>query len=191
MNSVVAGPGVTLVSGVLTITGTNGNDWVEVERVGNQYRVKANFLTGSGVYFNVNSVQSILVNVLDGNDDVEIGSTVLIPATLNGGDGNDELSGGNGANTINGGAGNDEITGGSANDIIYAGIGNKMTKSKVNPETMSFTAATETMKSKGVPETTCCSVKQATMNSKAMTETTSYPEVRATTNWKGTTAVTC
>jgi Ca2+-binding RTX toxin-like protein len=68
-------------------------------------------------------VTSISVDAGAGNDVVKIGDGVTIAATINGGDGNDELSGGAGADTINGGAGNDRLNGGAGRDVLNGDSG--------------------------------------------------------------------
>jgi hypothetical protein len=49
-----------------------------------------------------------------------------IATTLNGGDGNDNLSAGNVGTTLNGGNGNDNLTGGPGNDVLNGGAGDDM-----------------------------------------------------------------
>jgi Ca2+-binding RTX toxin-like protein len=62
------------------------------------------------------------INGGDGND-VITGAGSTVPLTINGGAGNDNLTGGGAADTIDGGAGNDTITGGGGNDQLTGGAG--------------------------------------------------------------------
>ncbi len=117
-------PGVVLSNGVLRITGTNSNDELEVERVLDNIVVITNFTSPSRRTFAANTVQSLDIRLFDGNDEVELASSITIPSTIDGGRGNDEIAGGSATNTIWGGPGNDEIVGGSSADIIYGGDGN-------------------------------------------------------------------
>jgi Ca2+-binding RTX toxin-like protein len=73
------------------------------------------------------------VNGGPGNDSIELGKAVEVPATLRGGDGNDllvgglgndKLVGGPGDDTLTGRAGDDALYGGSGNDSLYGGLGN-------------------------------------------------------------------
>ena len=54
----------------------------------------------------------------EGNDTIEIDSSVTVPVEMEGGEGNDTLQGGSGDDTIRGGSGNDTIEGGAGADRI-------------------------------------------------------------------------
>ncbi|HEX4369448.1 MAG TPA: hypothetical protein VH023_21605 [Rhodopila sp.] len=117
-------------TGVLTVTGTDGNDRINITMRRGMLQVSERSSSTSGSSttttrtndkFDATTVKSIIVNALGGNDDVEIGPRISIAATLNGGDGNDTLIGGAGNDTINGDAGNDYIDGGAGNDILSGG----------------------------------------------------------------------
>src|SRR5438045_3442052 len=116
--------------GVLTVTGTDGDDIISVKAAKDSTGaailvVTENVKPAEGEdwgtptvsTFLQSDVTSIVVNAGAGNDNVAIGgrrgTAVSTPATLNGGDGNDVLTGGGGADLINGDAGNDKITGGA------------------------------------------------------------------------------
>jgi RTX calcium-binding nonapeptide repeat (4 copies) len=85
---------------------------------------------GSADYsFARSDVDAIDVRMGDGNDVARIddanGSfTNTIPATISGGDGDDTLTGGLGAETFRGGDGNDTVVGGKGADTGYLGDGN-------------------------------------------------------------------
>ncbi len=123
VNSVGPVTGVTLINGVLTITGTSDCDIVLIEKICSQYVVLTNFTSPAAMFFNVSDVSRIAVDVLGGHDLVMIGCSVSAPATILGGDGHDILMGGGGPNTIDGGIGGDAIVGGSSDDMIDGGSG--------------------------------------------------------------------
>ncbi len=112
----------SLVGGVLTVTGTNGNDTIALAISGPNIKVSQ---TGAAnKFFATGSVQKIVVNALGGKDSVTIGSTITKPATLNGGAGNDTLTGGGGNDMLNGGDDNDVLHGGAGKDALFGGNGN-------------------------------------------------------------------
>ncbi len=69
----------------------------------------------------MNPILRIYGDAGEGTNFVKIDKSVTIPATLVGGDGNDELRGGSGPNRIVGRGGRDLLIGGVLNDIIVAG----------------------------------------------------------------------
>lgn len=104
----------------LSATGTSGNDVVRVENVGGEVRVTLN---GSIVARRaLTRVSQVRITTLGGNDNV----TVLgdIPCSVDGGTGNDTLSGGDAADLIYGGDGDDSLSGGAGVDTIYGNFGN-------------------------------------------------------------------
>ena len=128
VSAVTSGPGVTLINGVLKIVATNGNDTLQINKVGNQYQIVGSFLTPTVIRYSVSQVQSIEIDMLAGNDHVNINDSVKIPVTVRGGDGNDDIKGGGGNDLIYGGGGNDDIDAGSGNDVVYADAGNDEVK---------------------------------------------------------------
>jgi Ca2+-binding RTX toxin-like protein len=97
-------------------TGTT-NDTIVVQRSAVNSAYLEVFVNGhrqfTGRY---DTVGKIVVNGLNGNDTITIGSTVTIPTTIDGGAGNDSITGGGGSDTLVGGSGNDVY--------IYAGASN-------------------------------------------------------------------
>ena len=75
-------------------------------------------------------VNAITVHALGGNDDVRVGSGIrdvagnLIGVTVDAGNGNDRVEGGDGADHIDAGGGNDGVRGGGGDDTIRCGSGN-------------------------------------------------------------------
>ena len=123
VTAVNSGPGVTLVNGVLRIVGTNGHDNLQINKVGNQYQIVGCFLTPNVNRYSVSQVQSIEIEMLGGNDHVNVNDSVLIPVTIRGGDGCDSLDGGGGNDLIYGGAGNDELEGDEGHDVLFGEAG--------------------------------------------------------------------
>ncbi len=144
----ITGVGLT-PSGQLQIIGTNGRDNIDVRRVDNLLRVYTKFnqpdkrngwddeddeddendnsipdSSHRRYDFNLALVTSIQIVAFDGSDHIEISSRVLIPATIDGGRGNDFIRGGAGNDTIIDMWGNNHIHAGSGNDIVTCGDGN-------------------------------------------------------------------
>jgi Ca2+-binding RTX toxin-like protein len=109
----------------LQVTGDTGATPNDVVRITQQdaatIRVEEN---GVVTFFNTNSVARIVVNAGTGNDTVNISPAVTKNAVIDGGAGDDDLSGGSGNDVINGGAVNASVNGGSGNDVLDAGAGN-------------------------------------------------------------------
>jgi len=131
-------------AGLLTITGTSGDDKISMVRVKATKTKPAMLIVtekvtavksdGLGTLatlettnFTLAAVKSILVNAGNGNDSVSVagGRTyhVAIPSTINGEAGNDSLTGGDANDVINGGKGDDLITGGAGNDRLFGNDG--------------------------------------------------------------------
>jgi Ca2+-binding RTX toxin-like protein len=121
--------GAVLSNGILTITGTEAPDLIEVQiRQNDPSRVKVEINNlGFEQRFSRAAVTKIVVNALGGNDAVEIGKDdepVAIRAELNGGAGNDELDGGASGDILRGGDGADDLDGERGNDRIFGNGGN-------------------------------------------------------------------
>jgi Ca2+-binding RTX toxin-like protein len=111
------------VGGTLFVTGTDGNDLINVVATGNRLTIYFGGLpVGS---FAVADVTLIRVDAKAGDDVVQSSlrfferSRVEIDMEIFGGDGNDILIGGNGDDIIHGGAGNDLIMGGQGHDQLF------------------------------------------------------------------------
>ena len=110
-------------TGVVRIEGTNADDDVRLRvqdsnlviRIGNDERSVA-----------LNRVSRITVELFGGNDRFQIDDPdgVLPGVAVDGGDGDDDLAGGEKADTIDAGAGNDRISGNGGDDLINGGDGN-------------------------------------------------------------------
>lgn len=136
-------------AGVLTVTGTAGNDVVDIslnrngeivvvenvrpDRPGTPPSTAAASSrparpTPTVTKFAAASVKSILVNAGEGNDLVKVGPTARqgqtqLNAVLNGEAGNDHLLAGGGNDLVNGGDGDDLIVGGPGSDTLNGDAG--------------------------------------------------------------------
>jgi Ca2+-binding RTX toxin-like protein len=120
---------VHLVDGVLTVTGTTGDDRIEI--FGQPSESATAFVRMNGeivAQFQLNEFDRIRVDALGGNDYVNLrGNRVQTEivmseaAHLEGAAGNDTLIGGSGNDTIVGGNGKDLLLGGDGDDAIGGG----------------------------------------------------------------------
>jgi len=119
----------TLASGVLTVTGTAGNDRISVAPKGTDLNVLVGKTKST---FKAADVKSLVVKSLAGNDLIDLAKSP-VAATVDAGDGNDIVIGTAKADVVTAGkgndyvfalAGNDTVTGGDGNDVISAGAGN-------------------------------------------------------------------
>ena len=108
-------------NGVLTITGGDGDDQVDVS-IDDNGMISVTGSLGTEV-FDPADVDSVFIDMGAGDDTVSLGNDVVINAIINGGDGNDCIHGGGGDDTIRGGDGNDWISGRDGNDILVGGEG--------------------------------------------------------------------
>jgi pimeloyl-ACP methyl ester carboxylesterase len=111
---------VNLADGLLDIAGTDQTDSIGVETVDTYVRVTVN---GEKSLFPAGDVQQINIDGYDGNDIIAIIDDIVIPAMINGGQGNDRIFAGGGNDVIDGGDGDDKITGAGGNDSLSGGAG--------------------------------------------------------------------
>ncbi len=114
----------TLANGVLTVTGTNGNDIIELDRkTATELKVE---IGTSEQKFDFTKITRIVVNALGGNDIVEVNQRNTIPfgVEIHGGDGRDTIEGSLGPDKIFGESGNDVLEGRDGNDTISGGTHN-------------------------------------------------------------------
>ena len=134
----------TLAGGALTITGTPNADRVLVAPVMSRiYVIETTITPGENgarptitttrTSFARADVKSIEANLGDGNDRIVVNDfhffsrgQTPIPATLNGGGGNDYLVSGGGDDTLNGGDGNDVLIADGGKDTLNGGAGNDL-----------------------------------------------------------------
>lgn len=114
-----------VVDGTLFVGGTDGNDRINIVPKGPQKTGKAAvkvLMNGAsqGVF---RGVQAIQVFAQGGDDRVNVAGAIRVPATLDGGPGNDRLKGGAGKDLLLGGDDNDHLNGHTNNDVLIGGTG--------------------------------------------------------------------
>src|SRR4051794_29575590 len=126
-NVALAGPPVTFDGGegqdTTRYDGSAADDEIGIARNG---AAAATFAGGSAVVNTSSTVESLIVDGLDGNDTIagQNGIATITTLTLDGGSGNDTLRGGDGADTLNGGLGADFADGNIGADRALLGPGN-------------------------------------------------------------------
>jgi Ca2+-binding RTX toxin-like protein len=121
----ILGQGTLQIGGTLYIVGGNTtNDIVAITMCGSQIMVLATFNSNNPMYFNASTITDIQVRTRGGNDIVVTTPNVTKTMTIDGGAGNDLLTGGGGRNVLIGGTGNDILYGAAGDDILFGGVGN-------------------------------------------------------------------
>jgi Ca2+-binding RTX toxin-like protein len=121
-----------LEEGVLTIKGTNKADAIALRLSEFSPRVLQVDVGDDGTAdfeFNTADLTRIIVKAGNGDDTVRIDESNgvfsdVIPTTLEGGNGDDSLTGGSGAGTLHGGNGNDRLAGGNGDETLFGDNGN-------------------------------------------------------------------
>jgi len=117
--------GTLLINGVLYVVGSNTqNDIVLISQCGGTINVWATFNDDNPVSVNASDVTEIQVRTRGKNDIVLTTPNVTTIMTIDGGSGNDLLTGGGGRNLILGGTGNDALYGTDGDDVLLGGTGN-------------------------------------------------------------------
>jgi Ca2+-binding RTX toxin-like protein len=119
-----------------TMDGDEGEDTVQVNGapVGDAFEIgpageRVTFTRTNLISFTLSiSSENLVVNGLDGDDIMTgtLGLSGLISMTLNGGNGNDQISGGDGIDRLNGDADNDILIGFKGNDLMNGGPGDDL-----------------------------------------------------------------
>jgi Ca2+-binding RTX toxin-like protein len=128
---VVLGPGVTVIGSQLyCVGGTTKNDQIQVNPVGSS----STGSTGVKVQASLNGVNTqttysqsfttINVFLQGGNENIQLANSLTINAVVTAGNGNDNVTVGNGNNIVTVGNGNDDIQAGSGSNTVMAGDGN-------------------------------------------------------------------
>ncbi|HVK10443.1 MAG TPA: hypothetical protein VM597_16870, partial [Gemmataceae bacterium] len=118
-------PSVTFSNGVLTITGTDGRDKVEVREVGDRLVVKGQTITVNGEQVRsipAADVTRIAVSTGAEDDRIDLRNT-SVPAVIDAGTGRDRVRSGSGDDTITGGSGDDWLRGGRGDDAVRGDAG--------------------------------------------------------------------
>ncbi len=109
----------------VTVNGTGGNDQIQVVGAGSSVTV-----TGLAAQVSITGAEGandvLTVNAGSGNDVINAQTlpAATIKLVIDGGAGNDTITGSQGADTLIGGTGNDMVTGGQGNDVADLGDGN-------------------------------------------------------------------
>jgi Ca2+-binding RTX toxin-like protein len=117
----------TLRNGSLTVDGTNAEDKITLRLQAAAVQVDFGDDGTPDFSFSAADVNAIGVNAGNADDTVrvdETGGAFTIPVTIDGGNGNDNLSGGSGDDTLVGGNGDDILNGGAGTDTLQGGNGN-------------------------------------------------------------------
>ena len=110
----------SLDGGILTVAGTDGADSITVglNSAGTRYSVNIN---GDAQTFNVSAVNKLVINAGAGNDKVQFNERngrLTVSPTIDGGDGNDRITGSTRKDKVTGGRGRDFILGAKGNDRL-------------------------------------------------------------------------
>lgn len=122
--------GVGVVGNTLYVVGTDGDDQVSINQTGNGLlKVHASFLADPDEPRIIDpsdypgGISHIFMILCGGDDHATISDRVMLPAIIDGGDGDDHLKAGDGGAVLLGGNGSDMLLSGSGNDILIGGSG--------------------------------------------------------------------
>jgi Ca2+-binding RTX toxin-like protein len=111
-------------TGVLAETGDNRGSTITTSRnAAGQIFVNGGAVSIDGGQPTLDNTKEIVVSGGNGDDTISLDNVALPPAQLFGGNGNDVLTGGSGADQLFGGNGDDTLNGGDGNDILDGGAG--------------------------------------------------------------------
>ena len=119
---------VTMRDGVLTVMGTNQNDWIELDQGAAAGEVVVKNI-GDGEASAFTGVKAVVVSGKGGNDRLAVAPGLIglnggpIDVVAKGGGGDDHLTGGDGNDTLKGGRGNDRLEGEGGDDRLIGGAG--------------------------------------------------------------------
>lgn len=124
-NTISVRPDPLAAGNALYVYGTIYADSLKVTRQGNTNTFKFWLNTNAAYIFNADTtpVNRIYVFGSAGNDQLDVGASMHIPAIIDGGTGNDKLFGGAADDLLLGRAGNDTLLGFSGRDLIIGGVG--------------------------------------------------------------------
>jgi Ca2+-binding RTX toxin-like protein len=124
INVVASTQGTSLESGTLLVTGGTANDTAFVTVTGNTISVNASVNGTNPFVASLSAVQSLVIDLGGGSDIFVAPSNLNVPMTVLGGEGNDLITTGGGADLIEGGAGVDIVYSAGGDDVILGGDGN-------------------------------------------------------------------
>jgi Ca2+-binding RTX toxin-like protein len=115
------------VSGLLSVIGDDANETITTSRdAAGNILVNAGAVSIVGGQPTVANTTDIVESGGSGDDTISLGNAVLPAARLSGGNGNDVLTGGTGADELFGDNGNDTLNGGDGNDTLFGGNGDDL-----------------------------------------------------------------
>src|SRR5271166_88569 len=103
----------TLSGGILSITGDNGRNVIEVAPNATQSAIVVSDFGNVVVQFDPNAVENLEIVTGNGQNSVVIDPSLLQPAIVNLGNGSETVYAGGGPTAVFGGSGNDKIFAGS------------------------------------------------------------------------------
>jgi Ca2+-binding RTX toxin-like protein len=113
------------VTGLLSATGDNHDNTITVSHdAAGAILINGGAVPVVGGTPNVANTTQIQLSGRGGDDVITADSSLTVPVTIDGGGGDDTITGGGGADILYAGAGNDIVTGGRGNDTAFLGAGN-------------------------------------------------------------------
>lgn len=138
----------TLANGVLTVTGTSGDDHITVSlHPGDNSRLDVDD-NGTTSTFNLSDVDKVEVHAGKGNDVVDVdqaNGAVTKPIEMFGGQGDDSLTGGDGDDSLHGGMGHDLMDGDAGDDSLDGGRGHDEMHGGKGDDTLNGDAGDDSM----------------------------------------------
>jgi len=110
----------------LVINGTANDDFIQVTKVDHSSKIEVSIDSRHFHFdqtYDTTGFDRIIIYGLAGNDDIEVGNRVLLPAIIFGSSGDDHIEAGGGPTLMVGGSGNDHLEGGPGDDILIGGTG--------------------------------------------------------------------
>ncbi len=111
----------TLTNGVLNVTSLSAPSTIGLSLASGTYTVTENGLTPET--FTASPVTQINIQGSSGNDSITVDASVTLGVSIQGGPGDDTITGGSGNDTLCGGQGSDSISGDQGDDSIKGGAG--------------------------------------------------------------------
>jgi Ca2+-binding RTX toxin-like protein len=133
-----------IVANTLVIDGTNGPDTVAIGQL-DAATLVVDLGNNGQQTFALTSFSAIQASLHNGDDQFRGDSSVAVPVRVDGGAGNDTITGGRVDDVLDGGGGNDTITGGAGVDQLFGGGGDDTLTGGIGNDTMSGDAGTDTL----------------------------------------------
>jgi len=140
---------ISLVNGLLTIQGDRVLPNTASATLVGSSQVMA-YVNGQSQLFNLSSVARIAINGGAGDDCLTVGTTLNIPAVIQGFAGSDTIAAGGGVTVVHAGKGNDSVIAGTSSEVIYCGNGNDMVSNAAPGDTINGGAGTKTVNGKPI-----------------------------------------